>query len=63
MRDMSFSDGVEYVKALKGVPDLVRRALEQAPHIKEIAKRYAHYQDFLFLGRLSLFPVALVGAL
>jgi glucosamine--fructose-6-phosphate aminotransferase (isomerizing) len=63
MRDMSFSDGVEYVKALKGVPDLVRRTLEQAPHIKEIASRYAHYHDFLFLGRLSLFPVALEGAL
>jgi glucosamine--fructose-6-phosphate aminotransferase (isomerizing) len=63
MRDMSFSDGVEFVNALKGAPDLVRKALEQAPHIKEIAKRYAHYHDFLFLGRLSLFPVALEGAL
>jgi glutamine---fructose-6-phosphate transaminase (isomerizing) len=45
------------------VPDLVRRALEQAPHIKAIAKRYAHHTDFLFLGRLSLFPIALEGAL
>jgi len=63
MRDMSFSDGVEFVNALKGAPDLVRKALEQAPHIKEIAKRYAHYHDFLFLGRLALFPVALEGAL
>ncbi|HRG55444.1 MAG TPA: glutamine--fructose-6-phosphate transaminase (isomerizing) [Lacunisphaera sp.] len=63
LRDMSFSDGTEYVRALKGVPDLVRQALEQAPHIREIAKRYAHYHDFLFLGRLSLFPVALEGAL
>jgi glucosamine--fructose-6-phosphate aminotransferase (isomerizing) len=63
MRDMSFSDGVDYVRALKGVPDLVRRTLELAPQLKEIAKRYAHYHDFLFLGRLSLFPVALEGAL
>ncbi len=63
MRDMNFSDGVEYVQALKGVPDLVRKALAQAPKIKEIAKRYAQYHDFLFLGRLSLFPVALEGAL
>ena len=63
MRDMSFNDGVDYVQALKSVPDLVRRALAQAPHIKAIAKRYANYQDFLFLGRLSLFPIALEGAL
>ena len=60
---MSFNDGVDYVKALRGVPDLVRKVLAQAPHIKAIAKRYAHHTDFLFLGRLSLFPIALEGAL
>ncbi|MEO7600047.1 MAG: glutamine--fructose-6-phosphate transaminase (isomerizing), partial [Opitutus sp.] len=63
MRDMSFSDGVAYVNALKGAPELVKRVLEQAPHIREIAKRFAKSQDMLFLGRLSLFPLALEGAL
>jgi len=63
MRDMSYSDGVQYVQALKQAPELVRKALEQAPRIKEIAKRYARHKDFLFLGRLSLFPLALEGAL
>jgi glucosamine--fructose-6-phosphate aminotransferase (isomerizing) len=63
MRDLSFGAGVRYVNALKGAPDLVRKALEQAPHIRAIAKRYAHYTDMLFLGRLSLFPIALEGAL
>jgi glucosamine--fructose-6-phosphate aminotransferase (isomerizing) len=63
MRDMSFSDGVAYVQALKQVPDLVRKVLGQAPHIREIAKRHTHYQDYLFLGRLSLVPIALEGAL
>jgi glutamine---fructose-6-phosphate transaminase (isomerizing) len=63
MRDMSFNDGVDYVQALKGAPALVRKTLEQAPHIREIAKRFAKYNDMLFLGRLSLFPVALEGAL
>jgi len=63
MRDMSFNDGVRYVNALKGAPDLVRRALASAPLIKAIAQRYASSADFLFLGRLSLFPIALEGAL
>jgi glucosamine--fructose-6-phosphate aminotransferase (isomerizing) len=63
MRDMSFSDGVEYVNALKGAPDLVRKTLKQATKIKAIAKKYAQYHDMLFLGRLSLFPLALEGAL
>jgi glucosamine--fructose-6-phosphate aminotransferase (isomerizing) len=63
MRDMSFSDGVRYVEALKQAPNLVRKVLEQAPRIKEIARRHARHQDYLFLGRLSLFPIALEGAL
>jgi glucosamine--fructose-6-phosphate aminotransferase (isomerizing) len=63
MRDMSFSDGVEFVNALKSAPDLVRAALKSAPHIKAIAQRLAHHADMLFLGRLSLFPIALEGAL
>ncbi len=63
MRDMSFADGVEYVAGLKAVPELARRALDQAPKIKAIADRYAKYNDFLFLGRLDLFPIALEGAL
>jgi glucosamine--fructose-6-phosphate aminotransferase (isomerizing) len=63
MRDMSFSDGVSYVKALKEAPDLVRKTLLQAPRIREIAKRYSRFNDMLFLGRMSLFPIALEGAL
>jgi glucosamine--fructose-6-phosphate aminotransferase (isomerizing) len=63
MRDLSFGAGVRYVTALKGAPDLVRKTLEQAPHIRAIAKRIAQYHDMLFLGRLSLFPIALEGAL
>jgi glutamine---fructose-6-phosphate transaminase (isomerizing) len=63
MRDMSFSDGVEYANALKATPNLVRHALTQAAHIKAIAEKYARYDDMLFLGRMSLFPIALEGAL
>lgn len=63
MRDMSFSEGSEMVAALKKAPNLVREVLKQADHIKGIAKRYAQYRDMLFLGRLSLFPIALEGAL
>jgi glucosamine--fructose-6-phosphate aminotransferase (isomerizing) len=63
MRDLSFADGVAYVAGLKAVPELARRVLEQAPRIQEIATRYARFNDFLFLGRLDLFPIALEGAL
>ncbi len=63
MRDLSVREGSEYVTALKSAPDLVRETLKQAEHVKGIAKRYAKYNDMLFLGRLELFPIALEGAL
>jgi len=46
-----------------GAGSAERRVLEQAPLIREIARHYARSGDFLFLGRLSLFPIALEGAL
>jgi len=63
MRDLSFSDGREMVKAFRTVPGLVSQILGQAEQIKGIADRYSDYEDFLFLGRQSMFPIALEGAL
>ncbi|MEX0326646.1 MAG: glutamine--fructose-6-phosphate transaminase (isomerizing) [Puniceicoccaceae bacterium] len=63
MRDMSFTDGKAIVNALKNAPGLVAQALSRADQIEEIAKKYAHHNDFLFLGRQLMFPIALEGAL
>ncbi|MBL4575962.1 MAG: glutamine--fructose-6-phosphate transaminase (isomerizing) [Opitutaceae bacterium] len=63
LRDMSYTDGAEMVKALRSVPNLVRETLKQDQHIKAIAAKYAGYADFLFLGRQAMFPIALEGAL
>jgi glucosamine--fructose-6-phosphate aminotransferase (isomerizing) len=63
LRDMSFADGVAFVAALRAVPGQVKRILESAPAIHEIARRYKNHRDFLFLGRQAMFPIALEGAL
>ena len=63
MRDLSFSDGRHIVDAIKALPSVVREVLKLAPQIEKIAKKYAKFSDFLFVGRLSEFPVALEGAL
>ena len=63
LRDLSFSDGTKIVKALKALPDQVREVLKQNEKIEAIAKKYARYEDCLFLGRQLMFPIALEGAL
>lgn len=63
LRDLSYGDGVEIVKALKKVPAQVEEILKQNDKIATIAKKYAKYEDCLFLGRQLMFPIALEGAL
>lgn len=63
MRDLSFYDGRLIVDAIKSLPSLAAKVLKLAPAIEKIARKYAHFSDFLFVGRLSEFPVALEGAL
>ena len=63
LRDLSYGDGIEIVKALKKVPEQVEEILKQNDKIAGIAKKYAKYEDCLFLGRQLMFPIALEGAL
>lgn len=63
LRDLSYGDGVEIVKALKKVPEQVEQILKQNEQISAIAKKYSKYEDCLFLGRQLMFPIALEGAL
>jgi glutamine---fructose-6-phosphate transaminase (isomerizing) len=63
MRDLSLEKGQEMIRQLEAIPDQVRYVLSKADEIKELAKKYAHAEDALFLGRGINYPVALEGAL
>ena len=63
MRDLSPSDGQAIVQALNALPDLTAKVLQQAEQIRELAVKYSKAEHLLFLGRQSLYPVALEGAL
>ncbi len=64
MRDMSFSEGCNFVQALQSLPHLTKEVLNHCNQdIQAIARKYACYQNCFFLGRQSLYPVALEGAL
>jgi glutamine---fructose-6-phosphate transaminase (isomerizing) len=63
MRHMNKADGQDLIKALQMLPDLVQAVLDQAPYIEKLAKKYAHFENFFYLGRHYMFPTALEGAL
>ncbi len=63
LRDLSFSEGSAMVQAMRTVPGLVNQILDQSDRLRRIALRFAEKEDFLFLGRQSVFPIALEGAL
>jgi len=63
LHDMSHHEGERFLTELKAVPEAVKKTLLLRDSIQVIAKKYAHFRDFLFLGRGLLFPIALEGAL
>jgi glucosamine--fructose-6-phosphate aminotransferase (isomerizing) len=45
------------------MPDVLRKTLSCDDSVRRIAERYAHVNNFLYLGRQYHYPVALEGAL
>jgi glucosamine--fructose-6-phosphate aminotransferase (isomerizing) len=62
-REMSLILGERLIHAVNQIPDQMREILSQNEEIKDIAQRYAHFEDFLYLGRKYNYPIALEGAL
>ena len=60
---LSVTDGMEVVNGLLHLPDDINRVLKEANHIHAIAAKYAHADNFLFIGRKYNYPMALEGAL
>ncbi|MDR2432455.1 MAG: glutamine--fructose-6-phosphate transaminase (isomerizing) [Puniceicoccales bacterium] len=63
LHNMSFDEGAEFVQSLLELPQKISQILDKKDEIQRIAKKYAYYKDMLFLGRQSMFPIALEGAL
>ncbi len=63
MRHLSSLQGTRMVRELRAMPDVLRRALHCHDVVQRIAERYYQVNNFLYLGRQYLYPVALEGAL
>jgi glucosamine--fructose-6-phosphate aminotransferase (isomerizing) len=63
MRHLSSLQGTRMLEELRAMPDAIRRALGCHAAVERIAERYFAANNFLYLGRQYLYPVALEGAL
>jgi len=63
MRHLSSLQGAQMIRELRAMPDTVRRTLRCHDSVRRIAERYFRVNNFLYLGRQYLYPVALEGAL
>lgn len=63
MRHLSYPAGKRIITHLREMPDKIRQTLTCFDAVKEVARKYYTAENFLYLGRLYNFPVALEGAL
>jgi glutamine---fructose-6-phosphate transaminase (isomerizing) len=63
MRNMTLRDGLMFIEALKKLSEQAEETLLLNDQIKSIANEYAEYSNFLYIGRLFEYPLALEGAL
>jgi glucosamine--fructose-6-phosphate aminotransferase (isomerizing) len=62
-RKLSEPEGQAIVKALEALPAQVQTILNQREQIKKIAEKFKDSKNIMYLGRDTLYPVALEGAL
>ncbi|MCB0323075.1 MAG: glutamine--fructose-6-phosphate transaminase (isomerizing), partial [Bdellovibrionales bacterium] len=60
---LSVEERDQLVEQLVHLPALITRALGSNRQIEKIAKKYGRSENFLYLGRGILYPIALEGAL
>jgi len=63
IRMLSSRRGAMILDALDAIPAQIQHILDHNEGIRRVAEKYAHCEDFFFLGRQYNFPVALEGAL
>ncbi|HTV75470.1 MAG TPA: glutamine--fructose-6-phosphate transaminase (isomerizing), partial [Candidatus Baltobacteraceae bacterium] len=63
MRNLAASHALQILHALEALPKQIDKILAQNAVLKKLAHKYAKADDFFFLGRGRMFPIALEGAL
>jgi glucosamine--fructose-6-phosphate aminotransferase (isomerizing) len=62
-RHISAAQSRKLIHELQTIPAKLKRILATNSRIRKVARKYAKFTDFLFLGRQYNYPIALEGAL
>lgn len=63
MRHLSREEGQKFLQHLEKLPEQVQSVLDQSEKMHALAKKYARFDNFFYLGRRYMYPGALEGAL
>ena len=63
IRHLSYPAGERIIRQLRDMPETIARTLQCHADVQEVAEKYHQFNNYLYLGRLYNFPVALEGAL
>ncbi len=63
LHNTTLATGQRLLTSLLEIPEKINSILAQSEKIKKIAKKYAKYKNFFYLGRGINYPVALEGSL
>lgn len=63
LRHMDKDEGQGFLRELRSLPDIVAKVLRQQDAISTLARKYAKFEHFFFLGRHYMFTASLEGAL
>ncbi len=63
LRHLSAEEGRSILDELAKIPAQVQQVIDQEPKLMLLAQKYAHYDNFFFLGRRVMFTTALEAAL
>lgn len=60
---LSQEQSLSYIEELKKIPGQIQQLLERSYEVERLAKKYASYENFFFMGRHYMFPTCLEAAL
>jgi len=63
MRHLSYPAGKRIIHQMRTMPEVIEQTLRCHEQVEAIANKYYGFNNYLYLGRLYNFPVALEGAL